>query len=164
MPGTTKTRYEVTVKLKRTEEKPYNEFQIQYIVTETVDASGESKKQESDRTLVCTERLGLNLDWLHSDCAPVDQTPNRKRKAEIRELHVNFPYWGHLIYNSIQEFNASNTRRCRKLVYDLRHGEADHNAWKSLFKKIDPLLWTKVKRNLSHPYIHKNKSLLYLEP
>lgn len=153
MPGITKTRYNVTVKLNGTEEEPYNKFQIQYAVTETVDATGDAKKDESDRTLVHPSFLGLNPDWLRTKYAPVHRALNRERKAEIRELHLKSPYWGHLIYNSVQQFNASNIRRSRKLVYDLRHGEADHNAWKSLFQKIDPLLWTKVKRYLSCPCI-----------
>lgn len=159
MPETT-VRCSETVKLKGPPGKPYNSFSIQYA---RIHGPGKAKASESDRTLVHPGLLGLNVAWLHNRCPPVDQTDCEEQKAKIRKLHLNFPYWGHLIYNSIQKFNASSPSRYRKLVYDLRHGEADHNAWKRLFKKVDPLLWTKVKIK---PYAstHQNKSLLYLEP
>lgn len=124
---------------------PYNKFSIHSTITETLTASGKTEKEEGDRTLKYPKTLGLNPVWLHTRRAPVDQAVSEALKATIRSLHTpKFPYWGHLIDNSIKEFNASNPNRCRKLVYDLRHGEADHNAWKKRFTQKQ---WSKVKRN-----------------
>lgn len=144
MPGTTKrpSKY-VELRTPRLN-KPYNRFEVQYTVTETADGPGKTKYVYSGGSLVCPELLGLNKDWLHNHSAPLDQAASQEEKLRIRELYLKFPYWGHLIDNSIQKFNAANTRRCRKLVYDLRHGEVDHNAWKSVFKKAE---WTEVKRD-----------------
>lgn len=155
MPGTTKPHVERSVQLKGPRYKhkndPYNLFSIR----DSVTASGEKKRDEEERTLVDPRSLGLNPAWLHTRCAPVDQAVSEARKTTIRSLHTpKFPFWGHLIYNSIKEFNASSPDRCRKLVYDLRHGEADHNAWKNLFKTIDLDLWTTVKGILTDSYIN----------
>ncbi|KAG6354922.1 hypothetical protein INS49_004003 [Diaporthe citri] len=158
MPGTTKTHVVHGVQLKGPRSKhknePYNLFSIQYPVTETLNASGEKKRDEGERTLVNPEPLGLNPAWLHTRRALLDRATSEAQKATIRSLHTpKFPYWGHLIYNSIQEFNASNTHRCRKLVYDLRHGEADHNVWKNVFKKIGKDLWAKKPEHKRQPII-----------
>lgn len=153
MPGNTKEDLHVVhgIRLKGpwTKQKiePYNKFSIQFTVTKTRIDSENVKTKESDRTLLKPELLGLNPVWLHTRRAPVDQVTTEDQKVALRKLHLKFPYWGHLIYNSIKKFNASSPHRCRKFVYDLRHGEADHNAWKKVFGKIDPLLWTEVKRN-----------------
>lgn len=152
MPGTTTTHFDVDITLKGVRSKrkiePYNKFSLQYTVTETLTALRETKRKEGDRTLAEPKALGLNPAWLHTRRAPVDQAVNEAHKMRIRSLHTpNFPYWGHLIHKSIQQFNASSPNRCRKLVYDLRHGEADHNAWKKLLIERNQVeKWTKVDK------------------
>lgn len=113
----------------------YNEFHV-HTHTRTFDKSTRTwlYKHEEDASLKGDSKLclGLNKEWLKRE--PEEESGLGKER--IRELHLKFPYWGHLIYTSIQEFNEKNKNsgRCRKLVYDLRHGEADHNALKKMMK------------------------------
>ena len=132
--------------------KPYNRFKIEYTITKCRDATGAVKTKASERALdrQSAQCLGLNVELLRNPPA-IEAASEKQRKEEekeIRQLHIAFPYWGQLIYQSIQKFNENNldTGKCRKLVYDLRHGEADHNAWKKLFNGIDPCLWKEVSK------------------
>lgn len=116
--------------LKKDTKVPYNYFKV---ITHTRiyfdKTTGQVKyKEEKDKFLEAESkrRLGLNVEWLNEKPGATRQLGEEK----IRELHLKFPYWGHLIHNSIQDFNKKYKDKCRKLVYDLRHGEADHNAWK----------------------------------
>lgn len=166
MPETTKKSVKVGVELKGPQSgqknEPYNKFLIQYTRTETLIALGNVKKTEGDRTLADPDSLGLNPALL-SRCAPLNQADSKTPKATIRDLPPKFPYWGHLIYNSIKEFNASSPNRCRKLVYDLRHGEADHNAWKKLFiEQNQEAQWTTV--NKCTMYLVKVQELTFPGP
>lgn len=168
MPQTTQKRLGVNmgVQLKGPRSKhridPYNMFTIHYTVTTTTVNSKELKREEGERTLSNPWLLGLNPAWL-SRRAPDSRAANKSQKATIRSFIPNFPYWGYLIDHSIQEFNASSPHRCRKLVYDLRHGEADHNAWKKLYiERDEEFRWTKVEKCPKSPAkIHK---LTFPEP
>lgn len=101
--------------------------------------------QDSDVQLACRDTLGLNVVWLRTvpgpmefrrDCAKevLGAVDIYEANLQIRELQLKFPYWGHLIQNSIEMFNEKNFQRgiCRKLVYHIRHGEGDHNKWKKM--------------------------------
>ncbi|KAI7775593.1 hypothetical protein LA080_006556 [Diaporthe eres] len=168
MPGTPETDWHVVadIELKgprcRNNNEPYNKFSIKYPVTKTLSASGE-KKRDEERTLAQPKSLGLNPFWIHTRRVLVDQGTSKAQKATIRSLHTpEFPYWGHLIYNSIKEFNASSPNRCRKLVYDLRHGQADHNAWRKLFKNDE---WSKVPEYRKQPIIEiRGKKFSIIDP
>ncbi|KAL1857582.1 hypothetical protein Daus18300_010222 [Diaporthe australafricana] len=71
-------------------------------------------------TLANPDHMGLNSELL-SPC------------LGCKSSHPEWTYCGHNIQKSITEFNKRNNLRRRVLVYDLRHGEADHNAWKKVF-------------------------------
>lgn len=100
--------------------RPFNRFKVKYA------ANG-------DKTLLYPDTLGLNRDWLHYDRAPVGLAATQEEKENLKKMHKDFPYWGHLIHKHIKEFNAKSHGRRRMLVYDLRHGKADHNEWKEVW-------------------------------
>jgi hypothetical protein len=102
--------------------KPYNQFKVK------PDGKG-------NMTLADPYCLGLNKAWL--------QPPKTATAQEKKE----FPYWGHEIYKHIKDFNASSSDKRRVFVYDLRHGEADHNRWKGLKGKE----WSKVPTIMMYP-------------
>lgn len=124
----------------------YNCFEVHTITTFT-QKPGEKKEKKTQRRLRNDSkmRLGLNKAWV--------QVPPPEKNSPIRELRYKFPYWGHVISQSIQDFNDANrlgeekSNIRRKLVYDFRHGQADHNKWKDLLGEDE---WAKVRYPL-HP-------------
>lgn len=105
---------------------PYNDFKVIHTWKEVFNRhTGKWEYEQGDTTLEEDSklRLALNVEW-------VKERPEKEKIP--KQPDFKFDYWGHLIHNSIRKFNERNkdSDRCRKLVYDLRHGEADHNALK----------------------------------
>lgn len=105
----------VTFKLKGgPSNMPYNKFKVTPKVKGKTDGDMMLVDREKDRS-----SLGLNKAWLQPPAG-----------VAIQE-NDNFPFWGHRIYQDIQNFNKRSTKKRRVLCYDIRHGEADHNRWKN---------------------------------
>lgn len=106
---------------------PYNEFRI--------------KNNGKDSHLLDTNSLGLGLAWLQLNSS-VPRNPN-----------VHWPYLGHLITKSIENFNLEQCRKGsltrRKFLYLLRHGEASHN-W---LKKVLGHLWVVSSRSMTPGFL-----------
>lgn len=106
---------------KTEEGKPYNRFRVK---------DGPNK---GETCLVDPDLMGLNRDLL----GPCDK---------CAKSHPHWGYCGHELQKTISEFNnktGERRPRRRQLVYKVRHGEADHNAW----KKVHGKEWAEVREN-----------------
>lgn len=140
------------------EGKPYNSFQIRRTVKRILNAAG-VVQEETTKTLVDKESMGLNGALVRRPCLLCKL---RHKKAIANKPSSSFKLCGHRITKSIRDFNKANKDNgiCRKLVYDLRHGQADHNEWKSVHGVQK---WTKVRRKFTSN-MHEHRRLLFEGP
>ncbi|KAI3393609.1 hypothetical protein diail_3913, partial [Diaporthe ilicicola] len=125
--------------------RPYNKFQIK-----------DKPEKEEDKILAHPKLMGLNVDLLR-DC----------RRCQPPRPPLKAAYCGHFIGDSIRSFNETHKTRCRKLVYDLRHGEADHNAWKEVWTAKYPgqFVWTKGPEYKRQPnFSYEGRKYCIIDP
>ncbi|KAJ0117516.1 hypothetical protein J7T55_003933 [Diaporthe amygdali] len=140
--------------------KPYNSFQIRRTFKRILNAAG-IVQEETTKTLVDKESMGLNGALVRKPCLLCKL---RLKKAIANKPSSSFKLCGHQITKSIRDFNNANkdNGKCQKLVYVLRHGEADHNVWKKVF---GVLRWTKDPEYKRQPiFTYEGQEYCIIDP